>query len=454
MRTRFRSDACWSAAATLVPMFIGAAAIPILLRTLGPEAFAVFALCLAMLSFAPSFDLGVSRTAFRRVAAASHDQTACASIADFALYHASRVGLGVAAVLLVGLSALSALAGLDDASTALPVLLSILGVPVTVVTNTQRSVMEGARLFRASAYARIAFNSLVAIVPTALSAFTDNVSALCLSAVAIRTAAAWHHATVLARYGLQRPRRHPAAALLMPHRVAPDRTFWLEGRWHALSTAVAPWMSGFDRFLIAGLTGTTLVELSVFVAPQEIALKAIILPAAILPALFVRLAEAFEDKPASASLAHRLFIFLCVPMLLACLAASVFASHVADALFGPLKAAPVSGIVQILCLGIFSNTVAQFAYAALTARGHAAGPAVLQLAELPFFVVSLPVLIATFGIAGAAWAWSGRIIIDTVALLWLARNKVPMLPVPAWHALHAGGLGALLLVALTAPGAR
>ena len=57
MQARFRSDVFWSVAGTLLPVALGAASVPILLRTLSAGAFTAYALGLTVISFAPSLDL-------------------------------------------------------------------------------------------------------------------------------------------------------------------------------------------------------------------------------------------------------------------------------------------------------------------------------------------------------------------------------------------------------------
>ena len=49
----------------------------------------------------------------------------------------------------------------------------------------------------------------------------------------------------------------------------------------------------------------------------------------------------------------------------------------------------------------------------------------LPLAELPFYLAACWYLTMTFGITGAAAAWTGRALLDCAALLWLARSSLP-----------------------------
>ncbi len=55
------------------------------------------------------------------------------------------------------------------------------------------------------------------------------------------------------------------------------------------------------------------------------------------------------------------------------------------------------------------------------AKGRADVTAKLHVLELPLFLTALFYMLHTFGIAGAAWAWVGRMVFDAIALAWCAK---------------------------------
>jgi hypothetical protein len=52
---------------------------------------------------------------------------------------------------------------------------------------------------------------------------------------------------------------------------------------------------------------------------------------------------------------------------------------------------------------------------------------------------------ARWGALGAAMAWSGRIVLDTVVLMLCADRKTPGYSVPRWQIAHCLGLVVLLV---------
>ena len=444
-RGRFRTDAAWSAAGTLLPAVLGVVAIPVLLHNLAPAGFAAFALCLALISFSPALDFGVARTAMRRVAALHGDNLAQrGALASACIRRAAWAGLATASLLALALPLVGATV-LDSpaAGSRVALYLAVACVPLAIVANTQRAVLEGARMFAASASVRIALGLLTAIVPAALSWWTQRIDVLCASLVLLRLAAALHQARTLRQAGLHGDGSYGHGSVNGSGNGGAH--FWQESAWYAVLAPVALLMSGFDRFLLAWIGGLDTTGLATFLAPQEMALRALLLSAALIPALLVRLAATATSDADAQALSARLFRHVVPAMAIACLAVSGLAPALAPHLFAGVDAAQVTEIVQVLAIGVFSNALAQFPMATLTARGHVRDAALMHAVQLPLFLAALGPLIAALGAVGAAWAWSGRIVLDTLMLCWQAGRRLPALRIPLAQPAHAAGV---LLLAL------
>jgi O-antigen/teichoic acid export membrane protein len=71
---------------------------------------------------------------------------------------------------------------------------------------------------------------------------------------------------------------------------------------------------------------------------------------------------------------------------------------------------------------LFFNILAYIPLSTLLALGRTDIFAKLYWIELAFYVVAAIILINYFGIAGAAAAWSLRVIIDAFAIMWISRR--------------------------------
>jgi O-antigen/teichoic acid export membrane protein len=305
----------------------------------------------------------------------------------------------------------------------------------------QRAVLEGVGAFAASALARFALGFLMAVVPPTLSWYWPDATLLCAALVVIRVLCLWHQTVLIRRRGL--------VGETQRHALRNSAAFWRESLWYGLVAPVSLLMSGFDRFLVVWLGGLTLSQLAVFLAPQEIALRAIILPAAVVPPLVVQIARQSESVLAHSSLVRKLFAYVGTVAFVVSIAITVLAQEWAPRLFLGVDDTLVVAVSKVLIIGVFSNALAQFPSATLAANGRSRDIAVVQLLQLPVFVIAIAPLVSHFGVTGAALAWTSRIVADTCMLMWRANRSAPQTAVRGWQAYHAAGVLGLIAIGAT-----
>jgi O-antigen/teichoic acid export membrane protein len=81
-------------------------------------------------------------------------------------------------------------------------------------------------------------------------------------------------------------------------------------------------------------------------------------------------------------------------------------------------------VMQLLALGVFGNGLAQVAFGFVQSSRPALS-ALIELAEVPFFVVAIVLLTHALGIEGAALAWAGRQLLDAVVLHTVSGRMAP-----------------------------
>ena len=79
-----------------------------------------------------------------------------------------------------------------------------------------------------------------------------------------------------------------------------------------------------------------------------------------------------------------------------------------------------------LALGVFLNSLAQMAVNLVQGVGRPDLSAKLHFAELPFYLLTLWLMISRYGVEGAAIAWMIRIAIDGIILFAMAKYLLPM----------------------------
>lgn len=415
-RSRFDRDVAWSAFAMLVPIAAGLLALPVIFRNVGQHVFTLFLLSYGAINFAPSLDLGVARTAQRRIAyARSLHADMRETVVRHALRRALLVSAGAAILVVVGGAILFPTQGSRPAFGLAGV--TGLGVGIAIYANTQRGVLEGLDAFSRSALNRAGVGVMLVGAPVLVSFVTRDASALSLAALAIRFPFVWEQQRAIRSVLDRRPTAENAA------REDMVSGFMRESGWFALLSMLAVAMSGFDRYIMISWGGLADQPLAIFLATQDLALRAIAVPTALLPALTVRLA-AGDDGAATRLLSRRLFLAIVPAMAIGCIGAALLASVVAGLLYPQLPLSETAMTLRVLLVGIAASAVAQFPMARLVARGHARTAALMHLGEFALYLLLVPVVIARFGATGAAAMWSGRILLDALVLIfWSALRR-------------------------------
>jgi O-antigen/teichoic acid export membrane protein len=112
---------------------------------------------------------------------------------------------------------------------------------------------------------------------------------------------------------------------------------------------------------------------------------------------------------------------------------------------GPEFGAESTVPFYILLFGLLFNILAYVPHSAITAHGRTDIFAKLYWLELILYAVAVYFLIKWFGIAGAAAAWTMRVILDAVAIFFLSR-KIANVPFPIRKGAFGLAAAAILLV--------
>jgi O-antigen/teichoic acid export membrane protein len=320
-----------------------------------------------------------------------------------------------------------------------------LALPPTVGMLAWRGVLEGCRAFRASALLRIPLGAAFAVAPW-LAASQGRGLVGAIQAIALVRLVGWGaHAAVAMRLlpALRRP------ALATP---AERRALLAFGGWSTVSNVVSPLMNTVDRVGIGAMVPVAL--LAPYAVATELATKAWLLTASVVPVYYPRFAQALPLLPerAARQLAQgvRLLAALALPALVAMVA-------VADPALrwwiGPPLAVEAARALQWLAVGLASNLVsAQLQLALVQAAGRPAYAAWGHLVQLPLFVGALVWAVPRHGAEGAAVVWAARMAGDAGWLLVAAERAVPATRRVRGEVvfLAAGSTGTLLLTLVLA----
>ena len=398
------------------PALIALIAVPVIAHHAGTARLGFLGLAWTLIGYLGLLDLGLARVVARRVAqAATAEQFA---IERALVWRICLLLFAVAVVLSVLLAWVPVQAIIGKATAADLVLeaqsalrIVLLTLPLVVVTGVLRGVLEGRQQFGVSNLLKIIFGALSFLAPTLIvlgwPTLPALVAGIALSRVLAFVAHAWAASRALPGRGAH-------------HASLPLRPLLIEGGWYTVTSVVGPLMVNFDRFAVTALCALTAA--AYYIVPQDVVLRMLLLPAALASTIFPVLAQAHGQADATRQhdVGERSFVAALALALPMSLALAVLAEPALRLWMGEAFAQGSAGVTAIFAVGLLANSVAQVPYAALQAAGRADLTGKLHLTELPFYMAVMLPMTLSWGLPGAALAWSLRALIDAWALLWLA----------------------------------
>lgn len=417
-----KRNTLWNLVGAGLPLLLGAATIPYLIRMAGVEAFGVLTLVWALIGYFSLFDFGLGRALTQQVAAV-RSSGRLAKLPGLV-----KTGLWITAV--TGLIGGFVLALLADqlafhwlkvsvtlqVSTYQALLVASIGIPLTTITTGLRGVLEAYEDFKVVNLLRICLGAA-------------NFGLPALSVMLVSTSLVWMVASLVAARAVVL-----VAHLWLVHQRLPAG--WISGQfekrnlqnllsfgaWVTISNIVSPLMVTADRFVISAVLGASMV--AYYTVPHEGLSRVLILPSALTSALFPRLAYVMKtDVIGARRLYKKCLLLVTAAMIPICLVIAVLAKWGLTLWLGEDFAEKSWLIACILAAGVMLNGIAFVPFASIQASGDARSTAFLHIFELIIYIPFLFFGLKFFGLIGAAVAWAVRAGFDLMALLIIENNK-------------------------------
>lgn len=415
----------------LVSFCVGAICIPFVVRRLGTDSFGVLSIAWALLSYMSLFDLGLSRATTKFVAEAmstgEHRKIPSLVWTSISL----QVALGIfGGALLAGGSHLLAERILKiphelirEAETAFFFL--ALAVPIVLISNSLRGVLEAAQQFHIINYVKIPTNVLMFATPLILIPFRGGISAIIAAMTLFRFLA------MLAFLKFCLPLLHgPSLRVIADKHLL--RPLFKYGGWVTVSNVTGPLLIYADRFAIGSLLSVG--ALAYYSGPADMVNRLLVIPACLASTLFPAFSS-LDARGATEKLQDiygRAFKYLTIVMGPLLVVVAAFSSDILRAWLGPVFASQGALPLRILAVGVFINALGIFPYSLLQGVGRPDLTAMFHVLELPLHLGLVWILVSRMGITGAAIAVVTRFMIDLTLTLW-ACERFGYSPVGAIH---------------------
>jgi O-antigen/teichoic acid export membrane protein len=397
-----------------IPLALAFFVMPIAARHLGPARFGLLGLAWAVTEYLVLFDLGLGRATVKFIADTLHRNPD-----DVTEIAALSTSIQLAAGLLGGAAFAFFAPVLVRLAFHLPTAISgeavgmfrVVGVslPIVLLLSGFRGILEGAQRFDLSNAIRM-LSSAVSVAIPAIGA---------VGGASLPSIMWWiliSRAIVCVLYVMAIRRALPRVRWKLPTRWSRARELLSFGGWVLVSNAISPVLVYFDRFALGSIAGIAAVGF--YTAPYEgvtrLLLVAVSLAASLLPALTSL--ETIGDRRRSneliSSSARTLMVVMAPPLALI----FAFAPALLHVWLGPAYAAESFIALRVLAVGVFANALAQLPFVTLYASNRPDLPAKFHIAELVIHIPLTIFLVRHFSIAGAAMAWTSRVILDLCLL--------------------------------------
>jgi O-antigen/teichoic acid export membrane protein len=406
-----------------LPLLVAVAAIPLLIQGIGVDRFGLLALAWLVIGYFGLFDLGIGRalTQFvsERVGRGRDEEVAAVAWTGLAI----MTGLGLGAWLAIHLLApplvtriLNVPAELQHEAVGAFRILA-LALPFVVSAAGLRGLLEAVQRFGFVNAVRVPLGVLTFLGPLAVLPFSTDLRPV-VGALAVARAGGWFAYVVLLLRALPSLRNRPP---LEAGQVGPLLRF---GGWITVSNVVSPLMVHLDRVVIGAVL--SMAAVAYYATPFEVVTRLWIVPVAVVGVLFPAFATSYVgDRERTAQLFHRGsqgILLLVFPLVLLVMG---LAGPALEVWVGSEFAREGTSVARWLALGIFVNSLAHVPYSLLQAMGRPDLTAKLHLAEAPVYFLLLWGLLGVYGLAGAAMAWTARVVIDAVLLFGFTVHLLP-----------------------------
>ncbi|OAT31377.1 membrane protein [Buttiauxella brennerae ATCC 51605] len=406
-------NSVWNLGGYIIPTIIAIPALGYLARTLGIELFGIYTLAIAIVGYAGIFDVGLTRAIVREIALYRDDaEERKKIISTTTIFIAIFSSLGVVAIFLlipniVTLLKIS-LSHVEEVETSLRIL--VFSIPLFLLNQVWMSILEGDERFFIVNIQRSIGSSIIAGLP-ALCVLLQNGLVSAITGLVIGRIA-----SVMIAYMVVR--KEIIGSKFQFNMMTFKRLIFFGG-WITVSNIISPVMVYFDRFVISSILGAKLVGF--YTAPSEAVSRLGLLPGALSRAVFPRLSNITDKKDFNRQVkfSYALMISGCLPIVLIGI---LFSEKILNLWLGVEYAAHSAIILNILLIGFFFNSIAQIPFTIIQSVGKAKITALLHCFEIIPYLVMLYLCVSNYGIMGAAYAWTIRVIVDSLLLIFFS-NK-------------------------------
>lgn len=408
------SNTFFSIASKVIPILISLICIPIIINGLGEERYGAFTIALVFIGYFNLFDLGLGR-AITKLISERIGKDRNREIADI-------FKTGVMLTFLLGI-----VGGVIFYFVTEPITVKYLqppkelmdevirgltylsiGIPFAIMINSYRGVLEALHEFKSITWVQIILGAVTYLGIIAIMQFTVDLAFI----IAYLTGVKMIHFVIYRSISNSKLNSSEISGNFDKSYI---KTLFSFGGWITVSTIISPIMTALDRLIVASKEG--MENVAYYSTASEITQRVGMLPSALVSVLFPVFSRNQDFNENQNSRIYKASFNLL--LLGSGIFAVLFISFGRDflAIWIDENFARESYLVlQIITAGALFNFLARIPFSFIQGVGRPDITAKFHIIELPIFLILLISLTDKYGIVGAAYASSARMILDFAML--------------------------------------
>jgi O-antigen/teichoic acid export membrane protein len=410
---RGRPSAAGNAAISLVgafaPALVALVAIPGLVHALGAELFGLLSFIWIVFGTFAVLDFGTGRATTKFVAELLARERNADIPALF--WSASAINLAVGlfcGVLLFVLAPwfsphiMKLPASLQPTAIA-ALRLTAIALPFVILGGVFRSALEGLQRFDLSNAVQLPVSALNYIAPLIVARAGASLPWV-VASVCVTRVCAVPPLLMLCRQQLP--------MLGRPHIERRElRRLVQFGSWLTVSNVVGPLLLSLDRLFVGSILGAR--ALGLYAPVYELVTRLSLIPASVMAALFPAFSmltdRSSDDIRRAMRRAQRLLALLMLPVMIVGVS---FAPIILQLWLGTAQTSASVAAMQLLLIGVVALSMGAVPFTLVQALGKPKWSAIIHVIELPIHAAVTWWAVSSFGVVGAAGAWSLRALYD------------------------------------------
>ena len=280
--------------------------------------------------------------------------------------------------------------------------------PVILCLSTVRGALEAAQRFDLTNVLKIAVNLSTYLVPLLFLRLRLNIPDIIGALFLVRL-------LCLAVFLGMCYRVFPFLGCYPRNAKASLRSIVRFTSWIAVSNIIVPILCQMDKFFIVG--GESFHRLSFYTIPFEVINGIWIIPSSIAVVVYPAFSYYRENTSASEDLLYYSSKYIMVLLLPLIVFLFMFSEEILLLWQGAVVARNSAGVLRILLLGVFINSISWVPANMLTGQGRPDIVAKIHMAQIPLYIIVAYLLIRKYSIAGAAVAFTLRVSFETLLIL-------------------------------------